>query len=157
MQKHEIHREVFAYRHTTFLVHQAIQNTKKRMISRASLILTRVAIRARPIIVSGALRPLAVGFSLTPAQFNYRLLSSTVTNKPMVNLSSELAAVVGSSSMTRQEALKGVWAYIKANNLQDPIKKREIVPDEKLRAVFGKDRATMYEVMKLMSPHMTKM
>ncbi len=95
--------------------------------------------------------------SSTPSKCNVRHMStSSGGSKPLVNLSAELAAVVGSSSITRQEALKGVWAYIKANNLQDPMKKREIVPDEKLRAVFGKDRATMYEVMKLMGPHMTK-
>lgn len=82
--------------------------------------------------------------------------SSSGGNKPLVNLSAELAAVVGTNSTTRQEALKGVWAYIKANDLQDPMKKREIIPDDKLRAVFGQDRATMYEVMKLMGPHMTK-
>ena len=67
-----------------------------------------------------------------------------------------LAAVVGTDMCTRQEALKGVWAYIKANDLQNPAAKREILPDEKLKAVFGQDKATMYEVMKLISPHILK-
>ncbi len=84
--------------------------------------------------------------------------ASTSKGKPKAlqaafNLSPELGAVVGSSIATRQEALKGIWAYIKVNNLQDPDSKRVIVPDEKLKAVFGQERATMYEVMKLMAPH----
>lgn len=75
---------------------------------------------------------------------------------PVLTMSPSLAAVVGTSSCTRQEALKGVWAYIKANNLQNPAAKREILPDTKLKAVFGQDKATMYEVMKLISPHILK-
>eukprot|EP00605_Chrysophyceae_sp_TOSAG23-4_P001784 GSChrysophyteH1.ASY1.ANO1.1973.1 assembled CDS len=71
-------------------------------------------------------------------------------------LSSELTAIVGTSTATRQDALKGVWAYIKENNLQDPANKRNIVADEKLQAVFGKGYCTMFEVMKLMSPHVSK-
>ena len=55
--------------------------------------------------------------------------------------------------MTRQEALKGVWVYIKANNLQNPENKREIIPDADLKEVFGKDKVTMYEVLKVMNPH----
>ena len=87
-----------------------------------------------------------------------RLFSSGVKKggNPVVNMSAELAAVVGTSTCTRQDALKGVWAYIKANDLQNPAAKREILPDAKLKAVFGQDKATMYEVMKLISPHITK-
>ena len=55
--------------------------------------------------------------------------------------------------MTRQEALKDVWGYIKRENLQNPLNKREILPDPVLKAVFGKDKVTMYEVLKVMNPH----
>jgi SWIB/MDM2 domain len=41
-----------------------------------------------------------------------------------------------------------VWDYIKKNNLQNPSNKREIVADDKLRAVFGKDSVTMFEMNK---------
>ena len=34
-----------------------------------------------------------------------------------------------------------MWDYIKTNKLQDPQNKREIMADDKLRPVFGKERA----------------
>ena len=51
--------------------------------------------------------------------------------------SNELAAVVGSAPLPRTEVVSKVWEYIKANNLQNPANKREILADDKLRAVFG--------------------
>ena len=38
-------------------------------------------------------------------------------------------------------------------NLQDPTNKREIIPDIALKEVFGKDRVTMFEVLRVMNPH----
>ena len=52
--------------------------------------------------------------------------------------SKELAAVVGSEPLPRPEVVSKVWDHIKKNKLQDPQNKREIVADDKLRAVFGK-------------------
>jgi len=40
-----------------------------------------------------------------------------------------------------------VWEYIKAHHLQNPDDGREIIADDKLRRVFGKDRVTMFEMM----------
>ena len=54
--------------------------------------------------------------------------------------SKELAAVVGSDPLPRAEVVSKVWDYIKTNKLQDPQNKREIMADEKLQAVFGKER-----------------
>ncbi len=51
--------------------------------------------------------------------------------------STALAAVIGEDPVTRGEATKKIWDYIKANNLQDPKDKRQIVPDELLSKVFG--------------------
>src|SRR3954467_6357965 len=62
--------------------------------------------------------------------------------------SNELAAVVGSAPLPRPEVVSKVWDYIKKNQLQDPQNKREIVADDKLRAVFGKERVTMFEMNK---------
>nr|WP_269430308.1 SWIB/MDM2 domain-containing protein [Sphingomonas sp. Ant H11] len=47
-----------------------------------------------------------------------------------------------------------MWAYIKAHNLQNPENKREIVADEKLKKVFGKDKVTMFEMNKHLAGHM---
>src|SRR3954452_9534894 len=68
--------------------------------------------------------------------------------------SEELAAVVGSKPLPRPEVVSKVWDYIKKNKLQDPQNKREIVADEKLRPVFGKDRVTMFEMSKHLAQHL---
>ena len=68
--------------------------------------------------------------------------------------SKELAAVVGSEPLPRPEVVKKTWDYIKKNNLQNPQNKREIVADDKLRAVFGKDKVTMFEMNKHLAQHL---
>jgi chromatin remodeling complex protein RSC6 len=68
--------------------------------------------------------------------------------------SNELAAVVGSDPLPRPEVVSKVWDYIKRNKLQDLQNKREIVADDKLRAVFGKDRVTMFEMNKHLAQHL---
>ncbi len=74
--------------------------------------------------------------------------------KPMTP-SPELAAIVGADPMPRTEVVSKVWDHIRAHGLQDPADKRTIVADDKLRAVFGQDRCTMFEMQKLLSPHLT--
>ena len=68
--------------------------------------------------------------------------------------SSELAAVIGANPMPRTEVTKKIWDYIKANKLQDPANKRMINADEKLKAVFGKDQVSMFEMTKIISRHL---
>src|SRR3954469_12693994 len=68
--------------------------------------------------------------------------------------SKELAAVVGSDPLPRPEVVSKVWDYIKTHNLQDPANKREIMADEKLQAVFGKERVTMFEMNKHLAQHL---
>lgn len=68
--------------------------------------------------------------------------------------SAELAAVVGSTPLARSEVVKKLWDYIKANNLQNPENKREIISDDKLKPVFGKDKVTMFEMNKLIAGHL---
>lgn len=74
-------------------------------------------------------------------------------NRP-VQPSPELGAVVGTKPLTRAEVVSAMWAYIKKNDLQDPKNKRDILADEKLAKVFGKDKVTMFEMNKLISPHL---
>ena len=70
--------------------------------------------------------------------------------------SEELAAVVGGSSpLPRGEVVSKVWDYIKANNLQNPENRREILADDKLGKVFGKDKVTMFEMNKHLARHLT--
>jgi len=68
--------------------------------------------------------------------------------------SPNLAAVVGEGTMARGEVVSKVWAYTKVHKLQNPDDGREIVADDKLRRVFGKDRVTMFEVNKHLAQHL---
>lgn len=73
--------------------------------------------------------------------------------KPM-NLSSDLEAVVGPGPMPRSQVVKKLWEYIKKHDLQNPKNKRNILADEKLKAIFGgKGEVTMFEMTKLVSAH----
>ena len=67
--------------------------------------------------------------------------------------SSALAAIVGAGSLPRTEVTKKVWDYIKKNKLQDAVNKRMINADDKLKAVLGKAKVTMFEMTKLISNH----
>jgi chromatin remodeling complex protein RSC6 len=68
--------------------------------------------------------------------------------------SSALAAIVGSTPLPRTEVTKKVWDYIKKNKLQDAVNKRNINADDKLKAVLGKAKVTMFEMTKLISSHL---
>ncbi|HVY36188.1 MAG TPA: SWIB/MDM2 domain-containing protein [Candidatus Paceibacterota bacterium] len=75
--------------------------------------------------------------------------------KPM-NISADLAAVVGKGPMPRSEVVKALWVYIKKNGLQDPVNKRNINADEALKKVFGgKATVSMFEMTKLVSKHLS--
>ncbi len=75
--------------------------------------------------------------------------------KPM-NVSAELAVVVGAGPMPRSEVVKALWVYIKKNNLQNPSNKRNILADDALKAVFGgKAEVSMFEMTKLVSAHLS--
>ena len=62
-----------------------------------------------------------------------------------------LAAIVGSAPLPRGQVVAKVWDYIRANNLQKPTDKRVIIADAKLKPVFGKDEATMFEMNKFIA------
>ena len=74
--------------------------------------------------------------------------------KPMTP-SPQLAAVVGAGQLSRGEVVSKIWDYIKKNNLENPLNKREIVADDKLKPVFGgKDRVSMFEMNKHLAQHL---
>jgi upstream activation factor subunit UAF30 len=75
--------------------------------------------------------------------------------KPM-QISDELAKVVGSKPIPRTEVTKKLWAYIKKNNLQDPANKRDINADDNLKPIFGgKSKVSMFEMTKLVNKHLS--
>lgn len=73
--------------------------------------------------------------------------------KPMTP-TGPLAAIIGAAPMPRTEVTSKIWAYIKKNKLQDAVNKRMINADEKLRALFGKAQASMFELTKYVSKHL---
>ncbi|KAL7080024.1 hypothetical protein ACQ4LE_000792 [Meloidogyne hapla] len=52
-------------------------------------------------------------------------------------LSPELSDLLGKSYMRRSDVVKGVWEYLKSNNLQDPKKKQFYFLDDPLKRIFG--------------------
>ena len=75
--------------------------------------------------------------------------------QPM-QVSEELAAIVGRGPMPRTEVTKKLWAYIKTKRCQDPKKKSDIIPDDNLAKVFGsKKKINMFEMTKVVNKHLS--
>ncbi len=74
--------------------------------------------------------------------------------QPM-NLSPELAAVVGKGPMPRTEVTKKLWEYIKKHKRQDEKNRRLINPDDKLAKVLGKKPINMFDMTKVVSKHLS--
>ena len=72
-----------------------------------------------------------------------------------VTPSAELAEIVGKDDLPRSEVVKKVWDYIKKHDLQDAKDRRQINADDKLEKVFGKKSASMFEMNKHLSAHLT--
>ena len=70
--------------------------------------------------------------------------------------SPELGVIVGEERIARAEVVSKVWDYIRKNNLQNPQDKREILADDNLKKVFGKDKVTMFEMNKYLAQHLSK-
>lgn len=68
--------------------------------------------------------------------------------------SAALAAIVGAVPLPRTAVVSKLWEYIKKNKLQDAVNKRNINADAKLKEVFGKAQATMFEMSSLISKHL---
>lgn len=68
--------------------------------------------------------------------------------------SAHLAAIVGAAPLTRADALDRLWDYIRANGLQNPNDKRQIVPDDALAALFGTARITMFDITQHLDAHL---
>jgi upstream activation factor subunit UAF30 len=68
--------------------------------------------------------------------------------------SAALSAIVGSKPLPRTEVVKKLWEYIKKAGLQDPVNKRQINADDKLKEVFGKAQVNMFEMTGLVGKHL---
>lgn len=90
-------------------------------------------------------------------------LSRTSKTKKSTKLASlfipseALAAIIGSQPISRTDATKKLWEYIKNNSLQDPKNKKIIIPDNSLEALFGSSEPLdMLRLPKLLSQNLLK-
>jgi len=64
------------------------------------------------------------------------------------SLSPALQDLTGEAALSRPAVVKALWDHIKANQLQNPQNKREILCDDKMRAVFGVQKIDMFKMNK---------
>ena len=72
-------------------------------------------------------------------------------------VTSALKDVVGSATISRPEAMKKIWVYIKKHKLQDKVNRRNINLDSKLKKLFPNVRGkqvTMFELAKGVSANL---
>ncbi|KAK3642270.1 hypothetical protein LTR56_010847 [Elasticomyces elasticus] len=72
----------------------------------------------------------------------------------LMNLSEPLQALLGVSQLSRPQTVKQIWVYVKERDLQDPKDRRQIRCDDRMRAVFGKDKVSMFTMNKILSPQL---
>ncbi|KXJ85912.1 hypothetical protein Micbo1qcDRAFT_190754 [Microdochium bolleyi] len=70
------------------------------------------------------------------------------------NLSEALSDVCGETRLPRTQVVSKLWEYIKANELQDPADKRQIMCDDKLNAIFKTGRISMFQMNKHIGNHL---
>mmetsp|Transcript_8904 Transcript_8904/g.8494 ORF Transcript_8904/g.8494 Transcript_8904/m.8494 type:complete len:183 (-) Transcript_8904:183-731(-) len=70
----------------------------------------------------------------------------------VTEISNELAAFLGiEKHIPRTEVIKGIWKYIKDNDLQNPKDRREIILDKRMKKVFKVDRFDQCIMQKYLS------
>ncbi|CAF3703189.1 unnamed protein product [Rotaria sp. Silwood1] len=78
----------------------------------------------------------------------------TSYNKEL-DLSDQLASIVGGNQMPRSEVVKRMWAYFKQHNLLDPNNKQYVNCDETLTKLFGRKRIRAFGMLKDLTKHMS--
>ncbi|ANH78570.1 DNA topoisomerase I [Candidatus Chlamydia sanziniae] len=81
---------------------------------------------------------------------------ATTKKSPLFTPSSSLADMIGNTHVSRGEATKKLWQYIKDHNLQSPENKKLLVPDSKLAAIIGNTPVDMFQLPKFLSQHLTR-
>lgn len=70
-----------------------------------------------------------------------------------VKLSDPMQAFLGMDTCPRPQVVKKLWEYIKANDLQDPKNRRNIILDDKLKTIFPGNSVNMLTMNKHLSKH----
>ncbi|KAI0365573.1 SWIB-domain-containing protein [Pilatotrama ljubarskyi] len=69
-------------------------------------------------------------------------------------LSEPLAALLKTDKLSRPQTVKQLWDHIKANNMQNPENKKEIICDDSFKAIFKCDRIDMFKMNKELGQHL---
>ncbi|KAL9124491.1 MAG: hypothetical protein Q9217_006179 [Psora testacea] len=73
-------------------------------------------------------------------------------------LSTPLSALLDNvTKLSRPQTVKRIWAYVRANNLQDPNDKRMILCDDGMKAVFKQDKVHMFTMNKILNQNLYAM
>jgi chromatin remodeling complex protein RSC6 len=70
-----------------------------------------------------------------------------------VEVSPELAEIVGAGPMARGEVTSRIWDYIRKHKLQAADDGREIEPDDKLATIVGNKRLSMFQMTAKVNAH----
>ena len=72
-----------------------------------------------------------------------------------MTLSAPLSALLdGEAQLSRPQTVKGIWAYVKKHDLQDPSDKRMLLCDGPMKAVFKQDKVHMFTMNKILGNHL---
>ncbi|PSR73755.1 hypothetical protein PHLCEN_2v10399 [Hermanssonia centrifuga] len=66
------------------------------------------------------------------------------------SLSEPLATLLKVERLSRPQVVKHIWDYIKEKQLQNPEDRREIICDDRMKAIFGLDRIGMFTMNKML-------
>ncbi|KZO90352.1 SWIB-domain-containing protein [Calocera viscosa TUFC12733] len=70
-------------------------------------------------------------------------------------LSPALQELTGETELSRPAVVKALWDHIKGHELQNPLNRREILCDEKMRAVFGMQKIDMFKMNKELGKYLS--
>ena len=72
-----------------------------------------------------------------------------------LQLSEELAAILGDEPVSPAQVVEELWGYIRENGLQDPRNPRRIKADENLGRIFGgQDQVTLFELTRMVNRYL---
>lgn len=92
----------------------------------------------------------------TPSEKKGTKKTKKKPSQPTLTPSPALAQMIGDSPLSRGEATKKIWQYIKEHHLQSSENKKLLVPDHKLQAIIGPDPIDMFQLPKLLNQHLLK-
>jgi upstream activation factor subunit UAF30 len=98
-------------------------------------------------------KPVDLTVNTTPKKRKTPLSKSSEKKKrktgtqPPYRLSEAMVSVLGKEILPRPQVVSGLWEYIKANDLQNPADKREILCDDKLKAIFSGKKKVRLELV----------